>query len=79
MGSCLILVEMLIPSIRLVDDLNVKSLRIPIALILLESFPKAVRLRGVTGFNKKNRLNTDSLDTLDGMTVVSFLFWSYYN
>ena len=54
MGSCLILVEMLIPSIRLDDDLNVKSLQIPIALILLEGFPKAIRLRGVTGFNKKN-------------------------
>ena len=43
MGSCLILVEMLIPS-RLDDDLNVKSLQIPIALILLEGFPKAIRL-----------------------------------
>lgn len=39
MGSCLILVEMLIPSIRLNDDLNVKSLQIPIALtLLLETF-----------------------------------------
>ena len=38
MGSCLILVEMLIPSIRLHDDLNVKSLQIPIALTLLETF-----------------------------------------
>ena len=41
MGSCLILVEMLIPSIRLNDDLNVKSLQIPTALILLlETFPQ---------------------------------------
>jgi hypothetical protein len=39
MGSCLILVGMLIPSIRLNDDLNVKSLQIPIALtLLLETF-----------------------------------------
>lgn len=41
MGSCLISVEILIPSIRLNDDLNVKSLQIPIALIqLLDVSPK---------------------------------------
>jgi len=42
MGSCLTLVEMLIPSVRLNDDLNVKSLQISIALILLlETFPQS--------------------------------------
>ena len=42
MGSCLILVEMLIPAIRLNDDPNVKPFQIPIALtLLLETFPQS--------------------------------------